>query len=151
MEILSSVWLIWFLLGIGLALLELFMPGFVIIFMALGCWLVALAVLVWPLSLTQQILLFIGGTILSIVFLRSRFMKTFRGSSSDTASAGYDDFPSGVHVSVVKKITPESTGRIRYRGTFWDASAEEEIDEGEIVEIVDFAGSSRQAFFVRKV
>lgn len=151
MEILASPWLIWFLIGIGLAFMELFMPGFVIIFMALGCWVVALAVLVWPITLTQQILLFIGGTIVSIVLLRNRFIKTLQGTSSDNTPAGFDDFPYGVHVSVVKKITPNTTGRIRYRGTLWDARADEEIDEGEIVEIENFAGSSRQIYFVRKI
>ena len=151
MEMLASPWLIWFLIGMGLAFMELFMPGFVIIFMALGCWVVALAVLIWPLSLTQQILLFIVGTVISIVFLRTRFLKTFQGTSMDSTPAGFDDFPYGIHAPVVKKITPNSMGRIKYRGTLWDASAEEEIEEGEIVEIIDFSGSSRQTFFVRKV
>jgi membrane protein implicated in regulation of membrane protease activity len=146
-----SDWLIWFLLGIGLAFLELFLPGFVIIFMALGCWIVAVVLLVWPLTLTHQVLLFIGGTIVSIALLRTWFMKTFRGSSSDQAQGGLDDFPHGVHVQVVKKISPKANGRIKFRGTYWDASADQEIDEGETVEIVRFAGKSRQVYFVRKI
>jgi len=41
MDLFVSQWLIWFLVGMGLAFLELFMPGLIIIFMALGCWIVA--------------------------------------------------------------------------------------------------------------
>lgn len=151
MDLGVSDWLIWFILGIGLAFMELLLPGLVIIFMALGCWIVAVAVLIWPLTLTHQVLLFIGGTVVSIAFLRTWFMRTFRGSSSDQAQTGLNDFPQGVHVQVVKRITPKVNGRIKFRGTLWDASADEEIEEGETVEIVSFAGRSRQIYFVRKI
>lgn len=151
MNLLGAEWIIWFVVGIGLAFLELFMPGLVLIFMAVGCWIVAGVLLIWPLPLTQQILLFIGGTVLSIVLLRTWFMKTFRGVASDKAQTEFDDFPRGVHVQVVRGITPNTNGRIRFRGTLWDASADEEIDAGETVEIVSYAGESRQTYFVRKI
>ncbi|MDZ7762375.1 MAG: NfeD family protein [Desulfovermiculus sp.] len=151
MDLFISPWLIWFLLGIGLAFLELFMPGLVIIFMALGCWIVTVTLLIWPLSLTQQVLIFIGGTVVSIVLLRTWFMKTFRGVASDKTQTGFDDFPQGVHVQVVKGISPNVNGRIKFRGTLWDAIADEEIEEGETVEIVSYAGDSRQIYFVRKI
>jgi hypothetical protein len=54
MDLIGAQWLIWLVVGMGLAFLELFMPGLVIIFMALGCWIVAGALLIWPLTLTQQ-------------------------------------------------------------------------------------------------
>ena len=151
MDLFGAQWLIWFVVGIGLAFLELFMPGLVIIFMALGCWIVAGVLLIWPLTVTQQVLLFIGGTVVSIVLLRKWFMRTFRGIASDKAHTGYDDFPQGVHVQVVKGISPNANGRIQFRGTLWDASADEEIKEGETVEIVSYAGHSRQIYFVRKI
>ncbi|MFW6142961.1 MAG: NfeD family protein [Desulfovermiculus sp.] len=151
MDLFGAQWLIWFVVGIGLAFLELFMPGLVMIFMALGCWIVAVVLLIWPLTVTQQVLLFIGGTVVSIVLLRRWFMKTFRGIASDTAKTGFDDFPQGVHVQVVKGISPNTNGRIQFRGTQWDASADEEIEEGETVEIVSYAGNSRQIYFVRKI
>ncbi|MFW6054929.1 MAG: NfeD family protein [Thermodesulfobacteriota bacterium] len=151
MNLLGAEWLIWFVVGIGLAFLELFMPGFVVIFMALGCWIVAGGLLIWPLTVTQQVLLFIVGTVVSIVLLRTWFMRTFRGIASDKAQTGFDDFPQGVHVQVVKGISPNTNGRIQFRGTLWDASADEEINEGETVEIVSYAGDSRQVYFVRKI
>jgi len=145
-----SPWLIWFLLGIGLAFLELLLPGFIVIFFGIGCWVVAAALLIWDLSLSQQLMLFIAGTIASIVLLRKLLMRVFRGAATD-GRADYDDFPHGAHVRVVKRITPAVNGRIEHRGTPWDAAADEEIEEGATVEIVRYVNGARQVFFVKKV
>jgi membrane protein implicated in regulation of membrane protease activity len=146
-----SAWLVWFLLGVGLAFLELQMPGFIVLFFGIGCWVVAGALLIWPLTLTQQVLLFLVGTIVSIVLLRTWLMRVFRGFSSDRAETDFDDFPKGEHVKVIERISPQTNGRIRFRGTFWDAAADDEIEKDETVEIIRYAGSSRQVFFVKKL
>ena len=122
-----SAWLIWFVLGIGLAFLELLMPGFIVLFFGIGCWVVAGALLIWDLTLAQQIGIFIVATIASIVLLRRFLMRSFRGLSSSTADEGFDDFPRGVHAKVVRQISRNSLGRIIYRGTPWDAMSDEEI------------------------
>jgi len=150
MQTFLSAWLIWFILGAGLALLELTMPGLIVIFMAIGCWIVAGILLIWPLTITQQILIFTIATIASIVLLRKWLIKIFKGSSKDS-SVGFDDFPQGVHVRVVRPITPQANGRISYRGTLWDASADELIEKGETVKIVRYADNSRQIYFVEKI
>ena len=144
-------WLIWFVLGIGLAFLELQMPGFVVLFFGVGCWVVAGALLIWPLTVAQQILLFIVATIVSIVSLRKWLMRIFRGLATDRSSKDFDDFPAGAHVTVARRITPEVNGRILFRGTLWDATADQVIEPDETVEIVRFAGDSHQVFFVRKL
>lgn len=146
-----SPWLIWFLLGIVLAFLELMVPGFVIIFFGIGCWAVAGALQIWELSLTQQVAVFLVTTVAAIIVLRRRFVGIFRGTSSDGAGEGFDDFPAGAHVTVVKRITPEAHGRILHRGTLWDATAEETIEADETVEIVRSADHSRVAFFVKRI
>lgn len=150
LDIIIQAWLIWFLLGVGLALLELFLPGFILLFFAIGCWAAAGALLIHELSLTQQILVFIVTSIVSLVLLRQWMMQTFQGTSSETVEGDYDDFPLGLRVPVIKTISPDSSGRIQYRGTAWDAVAEETIEEGATVEIVGYAGKSRLTFLVRK-
>jgi inner membrane protein len=145
-----SAWLIWFLLGIGLAFLELYMPGFIILFFGVGCWIVAGTLLILELTITQQIVVFIASTITSLVLLRKLVIRIFRGFSIDQAHKDFDDFPKGVRVKVVQRITPNSKGRIHYRGSFWDAVADDEIGEGDYVEIIRFAENSRQVFFVKK-
>lgn len=146
-----SPWLIWFILGIAMAFLELQMPGFVVLFLGVGCWVVAGVLLLWPLTLTQQVWLFLVASIASIVLLRKWLMRIFQGRSSSQTETDYDDFPKGAHVEVVQPITPEVNGRIRFRGTLWDAAAEENIEKGEMAEIVRYAGQSRQIYFVKKL
>lgn len=148
---LFTPWLIWFLLGIGLAFLELYLPGFIVLFLGIGCWVTAGALLLWDLSPTQQILLFITTAVISLLFLRKWLMRIFRGVSSDKQDEDFDDFPQGVHVTVLKTITPTENGRIQYRGTTWYATAEETIEEGKTAEIIKYADNSRQIFFVRKI
>lgn len=144
-------WLIWFLLGIGFAFLELLMPGFIVIFFGIGCLVVAGALLIWDLTVTAQISLFIAAAIASIVLLRKFLMNIFRGTASDESKDGLDDFPKGAHVKVLDKITPIRSGRISYRGAPWDAVSDEDIAEGETVEIIKPAGNSSLIFFVRKI
>ncbi len=151
MDSLIAPWLIWFLLGIALALLELSLPGFVVLFFGAGCLATAGALLLWDLSLTHQILSFIVVSIASLLLLRKSLMQVFRGVSTDKTDVGFDDFPHGKHVTVLKTITPKNSGRIQYRGTSWDAVAEETIEAGATVEIERYAADSRQVFFVRKI
>lgn len=145
-----SPWLIWFILGVALAFLELTMPGFVVLFFGIGCWATAAVVLIWPLTLTQQLLVFILTSLCCIVFLRKWCMKIFTGRSSKQTETDYDDFPRGEQARVVQRIGPQARGRIRFRGTLWDAASDEEIEKEETVEIVSFAGDSRQVYFVKK-
>ncbi|WP_228855329.1 NfeD family protein [Desulfomarina profundi] len=37
-------------------------------------------------------------------------------------------------------IVPPAEGRIKYAGTFWRATADERIDEGEIISVVSQDG-----------
>ena len=150
MDSIFSPWVIWFVVGVALAFVELAVPGFVIIFFGIGCWMVAAVLLLLPITLSQQVFLFIVASVLSIVFLRKWFMKIFKGMSSDGTENDYDDFPKGARVKVVAPISPEVNGRIQFRGTLWDAASDETIEADEIVEIIRYAGDSHQVFFVKK-
>jgi membrane protein implicated in regulation of membrane protease activity len=151
LETLITPWLIWFLLGIGLAFLELYLPGFIVLFFGIGCWITAGALLLLELSLSQQILVFITSAVASLLLLRKWLMRVFRGASSDEPDDDFDDFPQGKHVKVIKTITPADFGRIEYRGTAWYAAADEIIEAGNTAEIVKYADNSRQVYFVRKI
>lgn len=144
-------WLIWFILSVVIAFLELYLPGFILLFFAIGCLSTAAALLVLDIGLTQQILIFLITSITSLLFLRKWMIRTFRGTSSSNNDDDFDDFPYGVQVQVLQKISPRKAGRIQYRGTAWDAVADESIEQGETAEIVSFSGNSKQTFVVRKV
>lgn len=146
-----SSWLIWFVVGIALAFLELQLPGFVVLFFGLGAWVVATALLIFDLSLAQQILLFLVASVGSVFALRSYFVRIFRGQLGESDGDELDEFPHEARVPVTRKITPHADGRVLHRGTHWDATADEDIDEGEIVELIRYADRSRLRFFVTRV
>jgi len=151
LDALFSAWLIWFVLGVGLAFLELILPGFIIIFFGIGCLVTAALLLFVPLSLAAQLAVFLAATIISLILLRKWLMRWFKGEATGAAEKEFDDAPIGKRVSVLKTIAPPNPGRIRYRGSEWDAEADALIESGATVEITGYAGSSRQCFTVRPI
>jgi len=148
---LFTPWLIWALTGFALVLLELFLPGFIVIFFGFGCLVTALVLLLFDLSLTQQILLFLSASLLSLAGLRKWAHRIFSGTAPGEPSDNLDDFPHDAKVPVTRNISSREHGRIRYRGTDWFATADEDIEAGDMVEIIRYADTSRQIFFVRKI
>lgn len=151
LESLFSPWLLWFLLGLGLALLELAMPGLILIFFAIGCLVTAAALLLWEPDFTWQILIFLLSSLASLVLLRRWMARVFRGTSTGNLKDSFDDGPFGARASVTQSIGLSQRGRIRYRGTDWYATADQPVEEGAVVEIVDYADQSRQVFYVKPV
>lgn len=146
-----SPWLLWFGAGIILAILELALPGFILIFFALGCLVTACVFLFFEPTLTQQLMIFLIASIGSLFLLRHWLSQTFRGSLSDQDKGDYDDTPQGQKATVVSTVGPQKTGRIRYRGTDWCAMADESLEAGTVVEILGYADNSRQTFRVAKL
>lgn len=133
----SALW--WFLIGLGVMLVELALPGFVIIFFGIGAWITALFVWLGVLeSLNAQLLGFVGASIVSLLALRGWLQKTMQGRVSDTelSDTRLDDFI-GNKAQVTVAITPDSTeGRVDFRGTQWAASAKVAIPAEATVRIV---------------
>ncbi len=127
---------IWSLLGIGLLLLELMLPGLVIFFFAVGAFVVAIICLFTDIGLSTQLLIFIGASIVSLLALR-RWLKTiFMGhiASKQNAREDFNEFV-GEKAVATTIITPKAGGRVEFHGTTWQAQADEEISEGTVVEI----------------
>jgi membrane protein implicated in regulation of membrane protease activity len=129
--------LIWFLVGLLLLLVELAAPGLVIIFFAFGAWVVAVVCLFTTLSLNAQLGLFILVSVLSLLLARSWVKGIFSGyvTSRQNPNSDLNDYL-GQRAVVTARITPKLPGRVEYRGTLWLAAADQEIDEGAVVEIV---------------
>ena len=138
--------LLWFALGVVLLLLEFANPGVVLIFFALGAWLVALLCLTADISLNLQLGVFvISSTVLLLVF-RSRIKG--RIDRRRPAAAGVTDEFVGRRALVTREIRSDRAGRVDYRGTTWDAEAAERVPEGAAVEIV---GKQNLTLVVRKI
>ncbi len=133
----SALW--WFLIGLGIMLVELALPGFVIIFFGIGAWITALFAWLGVLdSLNAQLLAFVGTSIVSLLALRGWLQRTLQGRVSDTelSDTHLDDFI-GHKAKVTVAISPDSTdGRVDFRGTGWPASAKVAIPAEATVRIV---------------
>ncbi len=148
----EQMWLLWFALGVGLALMELVLPGFIVLFFGIGCWVVALLLLLGTeLGLAAQVGVFLLASVGSLLALRKWCLRTFRGVMSDCPEQEFDDQPIGAIVKVTVSIQPPEVGRIFYRGTEWDASSSESIEAGNQVEIMGRHERISQQFVVRPV
>ncbi len=129
--------LIWFLIGLVLLFVEMVVPGLIIAFFAFGGWVVALVCLFQPLTLNQQLALFIMTSALSLLLARSWLKNMFSGyvTSRQDANADLNDF-TGQRAVVTEKITVKLPGKVEFRGVPWLAAAEQEIQQGAVVEIV---------------
>ena len=143
--------LLWFIAGVVVMFLELAAPGFVIFFFGIGCWAVAAALLFWDPSPTAQVAIFLGTSVVTLLLLRRMLLQAFQGRADSLTQTDYDDFPHNARVKVVKAISPGEHGRVSYRGTTWEAAADEAIAEDATVEILDFADNSHLVFKVRKI
>jgi membrane protein implicated in regulation of membrane protease activity len=135
--------LMWFLAGLALALLELAVPGVILVFFGLGAWIVALttAVGITP-SLASQPIVFIIISLASLLLLRRWIRNRFLGFEADThdGTADLNDFV-GRTVKVTRAITPGSReGRVEFKGAEWTAIAEEAFAKGDLAEIVGMDG-----------
>lgn len=128
--------LAWFLIGIAFYGIELAVPGFVIFFFGIGAWCTALGVYLLDLGLTSQLIVFLAASLLSLAALRSYLRSVFLGEQKEeTDSVALNPAPSTG--TVIETIDPPAEGKIRYAGTFWTAAADERIEKGQVVEIVD--------------
>ncbi|MEJ2704556.1 MAG: NfeD family protein [Sedimentisphaerales bacterium] len=130
--------IIWFLVGLVLLILEFAMPGLIIGFFGVGAWIVACVCLINDIGVNTQLALFIGSSVLSLLFLRRWLKGVFLGHEGSRQDLTHDleEFV-GERAVVKKKILPKLGGKVEFHGTHWEAQADEEIAEGTVVEIVE--------------
>lgn len=138
-------WWQWMVLGLGLGLLELFVPSFFIIWFGLGALLVGVALLVVPgMAFSTQILLWtaasVAMTVLWFKVLRKDGGKT-RSGQADTALGEI-----GVLVRAIELPGTESgRGEVRFQkpvmgSDVWPCLADEAIAAGERVRVLAVDG-----------
>ncbi len=129
--------LIWFLVGLVLLLMELALPGLIVLFFGIGAWIVALVCLVADASLNIQLLIFIVASALSLVCLRKWLKGIFLGHTTSQQDMTQDlsEFI-GERAIVREKITAQVPGKVELYGTYWTARADQDIDLGAPVEVI---------------
>ncbi|MDO8314965.1 MAG: NfeD family protein [Rugosibacter sp.] len=138
------LWWYWMVLGMGLALAELALFSFFIIWFAIGALLVGVALLVFPnLSFTAQVLLW---TVVSIVMtvLWFRFFRHANKTRSGQADEALGEI--GVLVSAIEPVGSSSgRGEVRFQKPImgaerWACLADESIAAGTRVKVLAVDG-----------
>lgn len=127
-----SLYLVWFLIGVGFLIGEMVVPGFILIFFTAGSWIVAGTVFfLEDLALTTQIIVFIVSSLVFLFTLRRYGLNTFKGDSK----GGVDDefSKTGQKAVVTEAIDQDGYGEIQLNGTFWRATADISIDKDQRV------------------
>ncbi|MHC4442991.1 MAG: NfeD family protein [Planctomycetota bacterium] len=130
--------IIWFVVGIILLILEFALPGLIIFFFGIGACIVAIVCLLVDISLNVQLTIFILSSVILLLALRKWLRTFFMGHvySKQDLSEDMQEFINARAV-VKKEIAPNNPGRVEFRGTDWDAEADETIPEGAAVVIVE--------------
>lgn len=147
--------LIWFLAGTVLLLAELALPGFVLLFFALGAYVAALCAYGLGLGVGGQFAVFLLASLAGVALLRRMFLRVFRGRTHSPAREDADNGAGGADTGVGKQAVatramgPGQPGEIKFRGSFWRAQSGEAIGEGENVVIIGLAQNDSGAYLVR--
>ena len=126
----------WFVIGLVFALLELVVPGLVVIFFGIGAWVAALFSLIFKTNINVQILIFIIASIASLVLLRKYLMNKFFGNAGESKDALEDEFMGKIAVAE-SDIDPGAPGKVSFRGTLWTAQCDNPVKKGEQVKIIN--------------
>jgi membrane protein implicated in regulation of membrane protease activity len=131
MDILSNPAVIWFLIGLGLLILELILPGLVILFFGFGAWVTALVCAFTDINLNWQILIFLIASLLGLVLLRKYLKKRFFSRTDKEIDDQLEEFI-GRKAKAVENFK-DGTGKVEFKGTHWTANCSEPVSKGDWV------------------
>lgn len=134
-DVFSKPEIIWFLIGLVLALLEFGIPGLIILFFGVGAWVTSLICLMFDIGVNTQIVIFLVSSLLSLFLLRKTFKKKFFKQDEDREDTLTDEFI-GQTAVVEELITKEKPGRVTFKGARWEAAGDESLEPGTRVKIV---------------
>ena len=141
-----SDWQVWIVLSALLLIAEMFAPGFWLASVAVGCLAAGIAGLL-PIGLIGQILVFTGGSLLSLFGLRPVLVRRFLHSRGTEVRTNVEALvgKSGV---VVKRFDPVTRiGRVvvdgeDWRGTLLEAGSGPTLEPGTRIIVVQVDGST---------
>jgi membrane protein implicated in regulation of membrane protease activity len=123
----------WFLGGIILLILEMLIPGLVVIFFGFGAVLTGILTAIFDLPVAWEIVVFIVSSVLSLIAFRKYFLKKFNKyipEKEPNDMIGYE-------AVVIEDIKPNMTGKVLFREVPWKATAKRPIKKGEAVKIIE--------------
>jgi inner membrane protein len=132
--------ILWFLAGLVMLLLELAVPGLIIIFFGVGAWVAAFACLFFDIGINVQLFIFLFSSVLSLLLLRRWALKRFsdKHSAEKTGSGNIEEDYIGKKALAMQNLLPGHTGKVDFRGTIWDAISSLPVAEGQEVLITGY-------------
>ncbi len=134
-EIFTRPAVLWFIIGLLFLLAEFGVPGLIIIFFGVGAWITMLVCLFFDVGLNWQLLIFISSSIIILLLMRNYLRKIFYEQAQNDSNDLEDDFL-GKTAEVLSEIQPGKTGVVRFKGTDWNATADQRIKKGQSVRII---------------
>lgn len=131
MDILSNPAVIWFLIGLGLLLLELLLPGLVILFFGIGAWVTALITALTDMNLNWQILIFLVASLLGLVLLRKYLKRRFFSRTNKEIDDQLEEFI-GRKAKAIEDFK-NGSGKVEFKGTQWSARSDTPVTKGDWV------------------
>ena len=135
-NIFSRPEIFWFILGLGLFILELIMPAFIIFFFGLGAWVTAFVCLIGKPGTNLQIIIFAITSSILLLALRKIIQKKFL-NSINTKSEDVEDEFTGKEALATVDFGGIKKGKVEFKGTTWTAESSSEIREGQRVLIIE--------------
>lgn len=136
---------VWFIAGTVLALLEFVAPGIILIFFAIGAWIVSLTTwLGLTGSLESQLLVFAVSSVILLVWLRRWIKGKFYGhvAGVQNPEQNLDEF-TGKPVKVLEEVVPgQPGGKVEFKGASWSAVSDEAIGKDDMAVITAVEGIS---------
>ena len=135
-----SSYAFWLVLGLILAISELFATSIIAIFFGIGALIVGLLTLLGVVeTLPMQLLLFSLISLAALFALRRRFQRWFKGTVSDRASGDLAGGHAGARVRVLSDFVA-GAGQVQLNGAKWDAESAEPLKAGQTAWVVGNRG-----------
>ena len=135
LDFISKAPVIWFLIGLIFLLLEFMLPGLIVLFFGFGAWITAICTLIFDIGLNAQLIIFIGTSVLSLIFLRKYFKRIFVGKDEKAVDEILEEFV-GKTVIAESDFGKGEKGRVTFKGAIWEALSETDIKKGDQLKII---------------
>lgn len=137
MENIITKEVIWFIIGMVFFLIELAVPGIILLFFGIGAWITALCCLFFDISLNVQLITFLLSSTISLLTLR-RFLRRKYMNVKNDGSADLESEYIGKTAIALEDFNAEKTGKVSFKGSTWEAIATREISKGQNLVITGF-------------
>lgn len=127
---------IWFLIGLGLILLELVVPGLVLVFFGVGAWITALACLLFGVDINTQLLIFLISSVSTLALLRKALKKRYMDRKSPDGDL--EDEYIGQEAVALTAFGTGEVGKVMFKGTNWEAVSQQAVTPGQRLRITGY-------------